>query len=88
MKKEEKKKKKKDTNRFGLGCISTEKTYPYLFLDDTLSLLKNVYVAIENKVVLKMGNFLHVFVLQFWAYYVIDIEYLCGCCSDTEIFQR
>ena len=72
---------------FDLGCISTEKTYSYLFLDDTLSLLKNMFVAIENQVVLKMDNFLHVFVHQFRAYYVIGMEYLAAVALTQEFFR-
>ena len=68
--------------------LAQKKTYPYLFLDDTLSFLKNVYVAMENQVVLKMDNFLHVFVHQFWAYYVINMEYLAAVALTQELFQR
>ena len=70
-----------------MGCISTEKTYPHLFLDGTLSLLKNVYVAIENQVALKMDKFLHVFVHQFRANYVIDMEYLAAVALTQEFFR-
>ena len=56
-------------------------------LHDTLSVLKNVYAAIENQVVLKMDNFLHVFVHQFWAYCVIDVEYLAGVALTQEFFR-
>ena len=66
--------------------VLAQKKHPYLFLDDTLSLLKNVYVAIENQVVLKMDNFLHVFVHQFWAYYVINMEYLAAVALTQEFF--
>ena len=64
-----------------------QKKHLYLFLGDTLSLLKNVYVAIENQVVLKMDNFLLVFIYQFWAYYVINMEYLTAVALTQEFFR-
>ena len=46
-----------------------------------------MYVAIENQVVLKMDNFLHVFVHQFCAYYVINMEYLAAVALIQEFFR-
>ena len=46
-----------------------------------------MYVAIENQVVLRMDNFLHVFIHQFWAYYVINMEYLAAVALTQEFFR-
>ena len=74
------------------GCISANKIYDcctaFLCLGDTLSLSNNVFVAIEMQVVSKKDNFLHAFVHQFCAYYVLNMEHPAPIALTLEFFQE
>ena len=74
------------------GCISANRIYDccaaFLYLGNTLSLSNNVVVAIEKQVVSKTDNFLHAFVYQFCAYYVLNMEYPADIALTLEFFQR